>query len=130
MDPRKLMSDKLVANFPKFGGFIINCTYSSVSDSLYDANTGVTTDVIVDNASIGIIFTEFSFGRNSATVQLADEASVQTIDRVALFPAANLPFDPNLNDKIIDASGVEWRVMAIEFDAGKVAYQLHVRPQS
>jgi len=125
-DPGQLAKDLLQKHFPKFGTFRQACAYAEHGEPVYDANSGLNTRTVLSTTSIEIIFADISEANKG--VMMVSNVPVESRDRQAIFPSADLGFDPKVADSIFDASNVEWMVMAIGSDPKPAIFQLHVRP--
>lgn len=129
-DPKALIQNLLQKNFPKFGGIRLSCTYKSVVfPASYNATTGVVTNTAsTDYIGINIIFDEITKTINIYPKFKRDDESILSVDKVAIFPALDLPVEPKVGDIIVDPSNVNWKVQGVSTDPAKGSYGLHIRP--
>lgn len=129
MDPYQLAQNLLQKHFPKFGGIRKSTTYQVVADSVYDAETGSTTNTVTASyPDVLMIWDEFSFSITYAQVKKFDDSTILSIDRKVIFPSLDLPVAPAPGDRVVDDSSVTWSIIGISVDPADAHYELHVRP--
>jgi len=95
------------------------CTYQSMLESSYQ--DGNVTKPVDSSHVVEIVFDQIQ-------ASLIDGSTIMAIDRVAIFPALNLPVVPKINDLIVDPSLKEYEVKAIVEDPVDAHFELRVRP--
>lgn len=99
-----------------------------MADSVY-AGGSVTKSVISSHPGIEIVFDAISQGSGQKfQIRLEDGSTIRSIDKVAIFPALDLPVDPKINDLVVDPTSKEWLVKAVSEDPVNAHYELLVRP--
>jgi hypothetical protein len=120
----------LKKNWPllvKFGA-TKTCTYKKMASAAY-AGGNVTKPTVSSHPGLEIVFDVVGQGADKKyQFKLEDGSAVRTIDKVAIFPALDLPVVPVINDLIVDPSSVEWIVKAVSEDPVNAHYELLVRP--
>jgi len=86
-----------------------------------DYTGGNVTKPIDSSHSVDIVFDEIQ-------ASLVDGSTIMSIDRVAIFPALNLPVVPKIRDIIVDPSLREWEVQVVVGDPVDAHFELRVRP--
>lgn len=104
------------------------CTYQSMLVPGYSGGE-VTEGIDVSVPGIEILFDALgSTAAGRFQITLNDGSAVRSIDRVAIFPALDLPVVPRINDLIVDPSLSTWKVKAVSEDPVDAHYELWVRP--
>jgi len=119
----------LQAKWPLFAkyGATKACVYQSMLESSYTA--GNVTKPIDASYSLDVVFDALGGGSLQKYQQMLNDGStIRAIDRVAIFPALNLPVVPKIGDLIVDPSLTEWEVKAVSEDPVNAHYELWVRP--
>jgi len=112
--------------FVKYGA-TKTCVYQSMLESSYTG--GNVTKPIESSHTLEIVFDALGGGSRQKYQQVLDDGStIRVIDRVAIFPALNLPVVPKINDLIVDPSLKEWEVKAVSEDPVDAHFELWVRP--
>ncbi len=129
-DPGVLAAELMQKHWPKFGSILKDSTYTPTKNSSYDAVSGVVTelpDPLVEY-SIKVIYDQFPQTKMYSPIAKG-ETEVLSIDRIAMFPALDLPVVPQIDDRLKEvASNDQWRVVGILTDPASGHYSLHVRP--
>ena len=112
--------------FVKYGA-TKSCVFQSMADSGY--SSGTVLKPVDSSHTLEIVFDAIGGGSRQKYQQAVDDGStIRVIDRVAIFPALNLPVVPKINDLIVDPSLKEWEVKAVSEDPVDAHYELWVRP--
>lgn len=104
--------------FVKYGA-TKSCVYREMAGSTYSG--GNVSKAIISSTNLEIIF-------DKVVASLVDGSTILVIDRVAIFPALNLPVVPKINDVIVDPSLREWEVKDVVEDPVDAHFELRVRP--
>jgi len=105
--------------FVKYGA-TKTCVYQSMEDTSYTPGNAPIKPV---ESSYNL---EIVFDKILATQ--VDGETIRFIDRVAIFPALDLPVVPKINDLIVDPSLREWEVQDVIEDPVDAHFELRVRP--
>lgn len=128
-DPGALAASLIQTHFPKFGTNRKECDYRQMGETTYNTATQTGTPVISQtHPGLFIIFANFNFTQTQAGEMQKDGEPILSIDKKAIFPALDLPFPPQANDRIVDDENIVWRVMGISGDPKPAIHTLHVRP--
>ena len=106
--------------FVKYGA-TKTCVYQSMVDTIYTPADGNVLKPVDSSHTLEIVF-------DKVQAILVDGATIKIIDRVAIFPALELPVVPKINDLIVDPSLREWEVKDVVEDPVDAHYELRVRP--
>ena len=105
--------------FIKYGA-TKSCVYQSMDDASYTPGNDPLKPVLSSH-NLEIVF-------DKVVASLVDGSTIRFIDRVAIFPALDLPVVPKINDLIVDPSLTEWEVKDVLGDPVDAHFELRVRP--
>jgi hypothetical protein len=126
-DPGQILRDQIQKNFPKFGSIRQSCIYRQMNSADYDADSGLVTPDEGGQYPLLIIFDNASAGAMS-NVGLAEDSSIIRDVKVAIFPALDLPIEPQIGDIIIREDSSQWAVIGVIPDPAGAHWELVVRP--
>ncbi len=95
------------------------CVYQSMLESSYTG--GNVSKPVASSHNLDIVFDQIQ-------ASLVDGSTILSIDRVAIFPALDLPVVPKISDLIVDPSLKEWEVQNVVEDPADAHFELRVRP--
>jgi hypothetical protein len=130
VDPGLLMKQMLSKHFSKLGSLRKKCTYQKISNTKdgYNENTGDYSPVVVSShPNIYFVFDEFNFTEKMAAINKEENSTIETTDKKAIIPSADLPVIPSIDDLIIDEDNTTWRIAAMSSDPLPAHYELHVK---
>jgi len=90
-------------------------------DTAYTPADGNALKPVDSSHNIEVVF-------DKVVASLVDGSTIRFIDRVAIFPALNLPVVPKVNDLIVDPSLTEWEVKDVVEDPVDAHFELRIRP--
>ena len=109
--------------FVKFGA-TKKFVFQEMGKSVRDGNMGVDTPVI-SSTSLDVVFDKDT---SKYTWLKRDDASILSIDFVAIFPSLALPVVPKIGDTMLASDLVEYKVNGVCPDPLDMHYELWIRP--
>ena len=125
-DLKSEIQQKVLRGLSKLGTVNTPCVYQRMGEPVY--LNGVSTSVILSSDNLSLALVDFNSSKTSSTDLFTDGEPIRSIDKVAVFAALLLPFEPSINDVVVDADLIEWTVKGKTGDSAKAHWSLHVRP--
>ena len=125
-DLRSEIQNKVLRGLNKLGTVNTPCVYQRRGDPTYV--DGVSTPVVLSSDNVSVVMVDFNSSKSASTDLFPDGEPIRSIDKVAIFSTLLLPFNPSINDALVDADLVSWIIKGKTGDPAKAHWSLHVRP--